>query len=90
MKIYSPLFLLGALGVLSAAGTAAAQAVDTSAWKCSACPFPKGTSGMVEAGLGGVSDGSARFGDYTGLQREGAHLVLGGTRMQRARQVAPR
>ncbi len=78
MKIYSPLFLLGALGALSAAGTAAAQ-VDTSAWKCSACPYPKGSSGTVEAGLGVVSDDSAKFGDYTGLDREGAHLVLGGT-----------
>ena len=79
MKIYSPLFLLGALGALSAAGTAAAQVVDTSAWKCSACPYPKGSSGTVEAGLGVVSDDSAKFGDYTGLDREGAHLVLGGT-----------
>jgi len=78
MKTYSPLFLLAALGVLSAAGTAAAQ-VDTSAWKCSSCPFPKGSSGTVDVGLGAVSDELAKFGDYTGLQRDGAHLVLGGT-----------
>jgi MtrB/PioB family decaheme-associated outer membrane protein len=77
MKIYSPLFLLAALGVLSAAGTAAAQ-VDTSAWKCSSCPFPKGTHGTVDVGVGAVSDDSAKFGDYTGLERDGAHLVLGG------------
>jgi MtrB/PioB family decaheme-associated outer membrane protein len=82
MKIHSPLFLLGALGLLSVAGTAAAQ-VDTSAWKCSTCPFPKGTSGTIEAGVGVVSDASAKFGDYTGLQREGAHLVLAGTLSQR-------
>jgi MtrB/PioB family decaheme-associated outer membrane protein len=82
MKIHSPLFLLAALGVLSAAGSAAAQ-VDTSAWKCSACPFPKGSSGTVEAGLGAVSDASAKFGDYTGLQRDGAHLVLGGSLVYR-------
>jgi len=82
MKIHSPLFLLGALGVLSAAGTAAAQ-VDTSAWKCSACPFPKGSSGTIEAGVGAVSDASAKFGDYTGLQRDGAHLVLGGSMLYR-------
>lgn len=78
MKTYSPPFLLAALGVLSAAGSAGAQQVDTSAWKCSACPFPKGTSGTVEVGVGAVSDESARFGDFTGLQRQGAHLALGG------------
>lgn len=78
MKTYSPLFLLAALGVLSPAGTAWAQQVDTSAWKCSACPFPKGTTGTIEAGLGAVSDESARFGDFTGLQRQGAYLALDG------------
>lgn len=77
MKIYSPLFLLGALGVLSAAGSAAA-AVDTSDWKCETCPYPKGTTGTVEVGVGAVSQASAKFGDYTGLQRDGAHLILGG------------
>lgn len=77
MKIYSSLFLLGALGVLSAAGTAAA-AVDISQWKCESCPYPKGTSGTVEVGVGAVSEASAKFGDYSGLQRNGAHLILGG------------
>ena len=48
MKAYSPLFLLAALGVLSAAGTAAAQA-DTSQWKCESCPYPKGSTGSVNA-----------------------------------------
>jgi MtrB/PioB family decaheme-associated outer membrane protein len=78
MTLHSPLFLLGALGLLSVAATAAAAEVDTSAWKCSACPYPKGTSGTVEAGVGVVSDASAKFGDFTGLQRKGAHLILGG------------
>src|SRR5450755_1173883 len=78
MNIYSSLYLLGALGALTAASAAAATA-DTSQWKCESCPFPKGTTGSVDVGLGAVSDASAKFGDYTGLQRQGAHLVLGGT-----------
>jgi MtrB/PioB family decaheme-associated outer membrane protein len=76
MTSYSPLFLLGALGVLSAAGTAAA-AVDTSEWKCSACPFEKGASGKVDLGVGNVSQQSAKFSDYTGLDK-GSYLIADG------------
>ena len=61
-----------------------AAAVDTAAWKCESCPYPKGTSGTVEAGAGAVSDASAKFGDFTGLQRQGAHLVLGGSLVHRS------
>jgi len=72
----SPLFLLAALGVLSAPAVAA---VDTSQWKCETCPFEKaGVSGSVDIGVGAVSDASPKFGDYTGLQKQGAFLVLGG------------
>ncbi len=83
MKIHSPLFLLAALGLLSTAApsafaNASAAGVDTSAWACESCPFPKGLSGAVEAGIGNVSDASAKFGDYSGLQRRGAFAVLGG------------
>lgn len=77
MKIHSPLFLLGALGVLSAG--AAVAAPDTSAWKCESCPYPEGTTASVDVGVGIVSDDSARFGTYTGLESEGAYLVLGGS-----------
>jgi MtrB/PioB family decaheme-associated outer membrane protein len=78
MKIFSSLHLLAALGVLGAAGAASAQ-VDTSQWKCSSCPYPKGTSGSVDAGVGYVSDKSQKFGDYTGLDNKGAYLDLGGS-----------
>jgi MtrB/PioB family decaheme-associated outer membrane protein len=78
MTTHSSLFLLAALGALSAAGTAAAQ-VDTSQWKCESCPYPKGTSGTVQAGAGYVSDDSPTFGNYTGLNQKGAYLDLGGT-----------
>lgn len=77
MRTYCPLYLLGALGVLSAAGAAAAA--DTSAWTCETCPYPgKGTSGSVAVGVGAVSEASSKFGDTTGLQRQGAFLLLGG------------
>ena len=82
MKIFSSLHLLAALGALGAAAGASAQA-DTSQWKCTACPYPKGTTGSVDAGVGYVSDSSKKFGDYTGLDEKGAFLVLGGNVSQR-------
>ena len=77
MKIFSSLHLLAALGALGAAAGASAQ-VDTSQWKCTSCPYPKGTTGSVDAGLGYVTDSSKKFGDYTGLDEKGAFLDLGG------------
>jgi len=77
MRIFSSLHLLAALGALGAAAAASAQ-VDTSQWKCTACPYPKGTTGSVDAGVGYVSDSAPKFGDYTGLDEKGAFLELGG------------
>jgi MtrB/PioB family decaheme-associated outer membrane protein len=77
MRTYSPLFLLAALGVLSAPGTAAAQA-DTSQWTCESCPFPKGATGTVQAGVGYVSEDSPTFGNHTGMDKKGAYLDLDG------------
>lgn len=78
MTTSSQLLLLGTLGALSAgvAGNAQAQ-VDTSAWKCESCPFEVGTSGTVDVGVGHLSDASARFGDFTGLRRQGAYAAVG-------------
>ena len=73
MKIFSSLHLLAALGALGAATGASAQ-VDTSQWKCTSCPYPKGTTGSVDAGVGHVSDSSQKFGDYTGLDNKGGFL----------------
>src|SRR5689334_18412064 len=78
MKIFSSPHLLATLGCLAVAGTASAQ-VDTSQWKCSSCPYPKGTSGSVDAGVGYVSDKSQKFGDFTGLDNQGAYGILGGS-----------
>jgi len=77
MRIFSSLHLLAALGALGAAAGASAQ-VDTSQWRCTACPYPKGTAGTVEGGVGYVSNSSQKFGDYTGLDEKGAFLDLGG------------
>lgn len=80
MKTFSPLFLIAAIGALSAtASDVVAAQVDTSQWKCESCPFEKpATSGKVEVGAGGVSDDSQKFGDYTGLEDQGGFLALGG------------
>jgi MtrB/PioB family decaheme-associated outer membrane protein len=79
MKPFSPLFLLGALGALSVTASGSALAVDTSQWTCESCPFEKAeTTGAVDVGLGGVSEDSAKFGDYTGLGDQGVYVIAGG------------
>ena len=79
MKTFSSLLPLAALGALSGAAVDV-LAVDTSQWKCETCPFEKaGRSGSVDAGVIGVSDDSQKFGDYTGLNKQGAYLGLGGS-----------
>ncbi len=69
------------LGTLLSAAAASnpAAAVDPSQWKCASCPVETGTSGSLDAGVGVVSDASARYGDYTGLDRKGGVLLLGGS-----------
>ncbi len=82
MRPTSPLLirlsLLAALDLLTCGGAALA-APDTSNWKCTACPYPKGSTGSVQVGVGSVSDESARFGDTTGLQKKGPYPDLGGS-----------
>ena len=78
MKTPKPLLIFSALGALATASASLAATVDTSAWKCSACPFEKGSSGTVDVGAGTVSDRSAKFIDMSGLDK-GSYLVLGGS-----------
>ena len=79
MKSTSQLILLGMLSSLcpAAAGaeSATARGVDTSKWKCELCKFEDGLSGAVEVGAGYVSEDSAKFGEYTGLNQEGAFFI---------------
>ncbi len=51
-------------------------APDTSKWKCSFCEFEEeGRSGLLDLGLGYVSDDSFKFGEYNGLEEKGAYLI---------------
>src|SRR6185369_7465381 len=85
MRTSTPLWLLVALGALSLTMGDAAFAVDPSQWTCETCPFEEGTSGSVELGVGAVSDDSAKFGDFTGLERRGAFGIVGATARYRGK-----
>jgi MtrB/PioB family decaheme-associated outer membrane protein len=52
---------------------------DTEGWECSQCPDISGTEGDVTVGVGYVSEESAFFGRYTGLDDDGLYF-LGGVR----------
>jgi MtrB/PioB family decaheme-associated outer membrane protein len=83
-RSHSSLALLRALGVLTLAAAPALHAaeVDTSQWKCERCPYPKAgaaqTQGAIEGGITLVKGRTHTFGDYNGLDRDKAHLLLGG------------
>ena len=49
---------------------------DTSAWVCELCPFSDGLQGNVAAGPGYVSEDNPDFGNFGGLEEEGAFLAL--------------
>lgn len=79
MKTSYPLVLLIALSTQAAAAedtvAAGANIVDTSQWKCKFCQFDEGLSGTLDLGLGYVSDDSFKFGEYTGLNKQGPYLI---------------
>jgi MtrB/PioB family decaheme-associated outer membrane protein len=86
MKTATQLFLLSILSALSASATG--QAVDTSKWECKLCKFEKGVSGTVELGVGHVSDSSFKFGEYNGLQKQGAYFIGNGSARFRGADAA--
>ncbi len=49
--------------------------VDISSWVCKYCEFEQGLSGEVEGGVGYVSNNSFKFGEYNGLNDNGAYPV---------------
>jgi MtrB/PioB family decaheme-associated outer membrane protein len=67
------------------AGAAADATIDTSRWVCKFCPFEDGRSGSFELGGGYVSDESAKFGEYNGLDSQGGHVVANGEARYRQR-----
>ncbi len=82
MKTSNRLLLLGMLSALASPAAAADNAtaagkgsVDTSEWKCEACKYEEGTTGSVDLGAGVVSDRSAKFGEYNGLNKKGGYFI---------------
>lgn len=62
---------------------------DTSKWKCKFCQFEApGRSGLLDLGLGVVSDDSYKFGEYSGLEKKGAFLVGNATGRYRGEDAA--
>jgi MtrB/PioB family decaheme-associated outer membrane protein len=86
MKTSNQFLLLGMLSALSSAAAAADDAsgagqvsVDTSRWKCESCKFEQGVTGSVDVGAGSVSDKSAEFGQYNGLNKKGGYFIGDGS-----------
>jgi MtrB/PioB family decaheme-associated outer membrane protein len=82
MKISNQLLLLSMLSALSGIAGAADSGTgkpDTSKWECKDCAFEQGWSGSVDAGLGHVSDKSYKFGEYTGLNKQGGFFIGDGS-----------
>lgn len=76
MKGSRNLLLAGAVAaILSPLEAALPAEVDTSGWKCEQCPFQVGSEGTATVGALDVSESSAKFGDYTGLDEEGGYAI---------------
>ncbi len=57
-----------------------AASVDASQWKCAKCPFEEDKlDSHIEAGAQYVDGTDAKFGDFTGLDEDGAYAVLNGS-----------
>ncbi|MDH4259615.1 MAG: MtrB/PioB family outer membrane beta-barrel protein, partial [Gammaproteobacteria bacterium] len=76
MKGSRNLLLAGAVAaILSPLRAALPAEIDTSEWKCERCPFQIGSEVTATVGALNVSDGSAKFGDYTGLDQSGGYAI---------------
>ncbi len=62
-----------------------AASVDTTKWQCRLCTYAYGWTGNLDAGLTDVSSSSYKFGEYTGLQKSGIYLLLGGDAAYRSK-----
>jgi MtrB/PioB family decaheme-associated outer membrane protein len=69
------LLLAAAAAPALPAGADDPPAVDTARWPCKYCPFEEDASFLPNLGAGYVSDDSAKFGEYTGLNEQGAYAV---------------
>lgn len=60
------------------------QAVDTSGWECSFCPFEDGEPAVeVEAGSLYADGVDAKFGEFDGITEDGGYLVVDGSAGER-------
>jgi MtrB/PioB family decaheme-associated outer membrane protein len=69
--------ILVSLALLSAgllSGSLHAAEFDKTDWECRSCEFPLGIEADADGGVIFVSDDSAKFGDFTGLDEQGAYL----------------
>ena len=73
------LSVLSALPVIASAADGGTGQPDTSQWKCEGCKLEQGWSGSVDVGLGNVSDKSFKFGEYTGLNKQGGYFIGDGS-----------
>ena len=62
-------------GLAATDDTSEAVDIDLSRWVCKYCSFEQGFNAELELGLGYVSDNDFKFGEYNGLQDDGAFLV---------------
>ncbi len=75
LLVFAMLWPLSAANAADTGSAAGAPPPDTSQWKCELCPVEQGTSGSVTAGVGYVTDDSAKFGEYNGLNKKGAYFI---------------
>jgi MtrB/PioB family decaheme-associated outer membrane protein len=76
MRTPVPAFLI-VCAVLAASRVEAADtpAVDTTKWPCKFCPADEGLQFTPDLGVGYVSEDSAKFGEYSGLNEQGTYVV---------------
>lgn len=77
MKTTTRLLPILILSMQAITATAAdTDPVDTSKWKCKFCPFEEaGFTGQLDIGIGYVSEDSYKFGEYSGLNKQGAYFI---------------
>ena len=85
----------GCLLALQLSGAAAQEADDAkmrapdiSKWQCEYCAFEEGWYTDLTLGIGSVSDDSYKFGEYNGLQEQGAFAIVDGTARYRGDEAA--
>ena len=74
------LIVLAAQVSIAAAQDTAEQlpAIDISPWECQYCEFEEGWYTDVTLGIGYVAEDSYKFGEYNGLNEQGAYAIVDG------------